>query len=296
MLILASSFSQVWKNFSSNVAKHLFTVSSSVSVKRNRGKKKVETEEYRNIFLNGSRGNISWEEKKYHFVTWRKSNRVQQEGIIDCKRNYSKTKGENPTEAVLPIDPSSHHHSTPSTYSCTSHVLRSHFPACVTAPAGPPWVKTAPYRLTNTKTSPTLQSGTGGMINHAPSPCACPRPSWWTCWLQPPFPTFSSLPISPFIDSLEQSFSKSFQTLQPCSFCWRYFSAQQPSSTQGLEICNSKTTLFWESTKAKPSPCSLLELYYQDSDGQCWTTHLWATLSDFSKSQAIIKQPLQDLA
>lgn len=68
-----------------------------------RGEKKVETEEYRNIFLNGSRGNISWEEKKYHFVTWRKSNRVQQEGIIDCKRNYSKTKGENPTEPVLPI-------------------------------------------------------------------------------------------------------------------------------------------------------------------------------------------------
>jgi len=58
MLILASSFSQVWKNFSSNVAKHLFTVSSSVSVKRN-GEKKVETEEYRNIFLNGSCGNIS---------------------------------------------------------------------------------------------------------------------------------------------------------------------------------------------------------------------------------------------
>lgn len=146
--------------------------------KTKRGKKKVETEEYRNIFLNGSRGNISWEEKKYHFVTWRKSNRVQQEGIIDCKRNYSKTKGENPTEAVLPIDPSSHHHSTPSTYSCTSHVLHSHFPAWVTAPAGPPWVKTAPYRLTNTKASPTLQSGTGGRINHAPSPCACPRPSW----------------------------------------------------------------------------------------------------------------------
>lgn len=42
MLILASSFSQVWKNFSSNVAKHLFTVSSSVSVKQNRGKKKLK--------------------------------------------------------------------------------------------------------------------------------------------------------------------------------------------------------------------------------------------------------------
>lgn len=62
MLILASSFSQVWKNFSSNVAKHLFTVSSSVSMKEKR--KNVETEEYRKNFLNGCHlpiGNISSE-------------------------------------------------------------------------------------------------------------------------------------------------------------------------------------------------------------------------------------------